>query len=247
MQDYCLNMSRAPICPSSGVQLINNFHPSVNGAVCCNTPHRNTRAHYFAYIFQVWPPKSGSYLLIVLLMMGILVPETCWGNKTAYFVASSWFFAFIMMLENVFSFWRSTSTFAMYTCTVAQQGLKQSRQRWLRHHRSYAAERMRESTCLTLILFWVVTSLTNQTFHLLGWFLPLNFDGRPAVRNKGALHTLPRCSVSSFLMAFVTGHIDKERKFESWFRTPTATFNYPWLHKLFLPYRSPFNHNVHSR
>jgi hypothetical protein len=27
--------------------------------------------------FQLWPPKSGSYLLIVLLMMGILVPETC--------------------------------------------------------------------------------------------------------------------------------------------------------------------------
>jgi hypothetical protein len=27
-------------------------------------------------------------------MMGILVPETRWGNKTAYFVASSWFFTF---------------------------------------------------------------------------------------------------------------------------------------------------------
>jgi hypothetical protein len=26
--------------------------------------------------------------------MGILVPETCWGNETAYFVASSCFFAF---------------------------------------------------------------------------------------------------------------------------------------------------------
>jgi hypothetical protein len=46
--------------------------------------------------FQVRPPKSGSYLLIVLLMMGILVPETCWGNKTAYFVTSSWFFNFTM-------------------------------------------------------------------------------------------------------------------------------------------------------
>jgi hypothetical protein len=27
-------------------------------------------------------------------MMDILVPETCSGNKTAYFVASSWFFTF---------------------------------------------------------------------------------------------------------------------------------------------------------
>jgi hypothetical protein len=27
--------------------------------------------------FQVWPPKSGSCVLILLLMMDILVPETC--------------------------------------------------------------------------------------------------------------------------------------------------------------------------
>jgi hypothetical protein len=27
-------------------------------------------------------------------MMGILVSETWWGNKTAYFFASSWFFTF---------------------------------------------------------------------------------------------------------------------------------------------------------
>jgi hypothetical protein len=47
-----------------------------------------------SYIFQVWPPKSGRYSLIVLLMMGILVHETCWGNKTAYSIASSWFFTF---------------------------------------------------------------------------------------------------------------------------------------------------------
>jgi hypothetical protein len=25
-------------------------------------------------------------------MMGILVSETCWGNKTSYFFACSWFF-----------------------------------------------------------------------------------------------------------------------------------------------------------
>jgi hypothetical protein len=48
--------------------------------------------------FQIWPPKSGRYSLIVLLMMGILVPETCWGDKktakAAYFVASGRFFTF---------------------------------------------------------------------------------------------------------------------------------------------------------
>jgi hypothetical protein len=32
-------------------------------------------------------------------MMGILVPETCWGNKAAYFVASSWFFTFTIPLS----------------------------------------------------------------------------------------------------------------------------------------------------
>jgi hypothetical protein len=33
-------------------------------------------------------------LLILLLMMGILLPLTSWGNNTAYFVVSSWFFTF---------------------------------------------------------------------------------------------------------------------------------------------------------
>jgi hypothetical protein len=66
-----------------------------NTTTHCNiTLQQNTGNHYFAYLFQVWPPKSGRYLLTVLLMMGILVPETCWGNKTAHFVASSWFFTF---------------------------------------------------------------------------------------------------------------------------------------------------------
>jgi hypothetical protein len=29
-------------------------------------------------------------------MMGILVPETCWDNKTTYFLASGWFVTFTM-------------------------------------------------------------------------------------------------------------------------------------------------------
>jgi hypothetical protein len=33
-----------------------------------------------------------------ILMMGMLVPETCWGIKTAYFVESSWFFTFYDIL-----------------------------------------------------------------------------------------------------------------------------------------------------
>jgi hypothetical protein len=81
MQFYCLNKFRAPICPSSGVQLINNFRFSVavpgkrpglcSGGLLGVSHSKETQA-----AFQVWPPKSGSYLLIVLLMMGILVTET---------------------------------------------------------------------------------------------------------------------------------------------------------------------------
>jgi hypothetical protein len=54
-----------------------------------NSLHHNTSAHYLAYPFQVWPPKSGIYSLIVLLMLGILVPETCWGNKN-YVLCRIW-------------------------------------------------------------------------------------------------------------------------------------------------------------
>jgi hypothetical protein len=40
--------------------------------------------------------ESKVELTIVLLTMGILVPETCWVNKSAYFVASSWSLSYIM-------------------------------------------------------------------------------------------------------------------------------------------------------
>jgi hypothetical protein len=33
----------------------------------CSTLQHNTRPHYFAYLFQVWPPKSGSYLLTLFV------------------------------------------------------------------------------------------------------------------------------------------------------------------------------------
>jgi hypothetical protein len=117
MQFYCLNMFRVPICPSSGVQLItsafrwpylesSSLGCAALGAWECDPARRVGPQPPSSYplleaqrcttqvAFQLWPPKSGSYLLIVLLMMGILVPETCCGNKTAYFVASSWFFTF---------------------------------------------------------------------------------------------------------------------------------------------------------
>jgi hypothetical protein len=60
----------------------------------CNSLHRNTRAHYFAYLFQVWPPKSGRYLLLYSWWWAYWCPKHVEAIKTAYFVASSWFFTF---------------------------------------------------------------------------------------------------------------------------------------------------------
>jgi hypothetical protein len=53
-------------------------------------------------VARVGPPKSGSYLLIVLLMMGILVPETCWGNKTLSHLVGS---LFSVVTNDRFSQW----------------------------------------------------------------------------------------------------------------------------------------------
>jgi hypothetical protein len=75
MQLYCLNMFRATSSDQCTLLAAQRY----------TTPGFPGMAS--------WKRK----LLIVLLMMGILVPETCWGNKTAYFVASSWFFILFTM------------------------------------------------------------------------------------------------------------------------------------------------------
>jgi hypothetical protein len=76
---------------------ISEYLPLLGGSLATSSEQCSLLAaqHYTTQAtFQVWPPKSGRYSLIVLLMMDILVPETCWGNKTAYCVASSWFLTF---------------------------------------------------------------------------------------------------------------------------------------------------------
>jgi hypothetical protein len=88
----------APICPSSGVQLVN---------IPLLGPYLESRLEYSLQevqcsttqaAFQVWPPKSGRYSLIVLLMMGILVLKHVEAIKTANFVASSRFFTFTVTI-----------------------------------------------------------------------------------------------------------------------------------------------------
>jgi hypothetical protein len=100
MQFYCFNMFRASICPLSGVQLINGCLEDVAQWATfyeqCSL--QETLRYTTQAAFQVWPPKSRSYLFIVLLTVGILMPETCCGIKIAYFVTSSWFFTFTMSM-----------------------------------------------------------------------------------------------------------------------------------------------------
>jgi hypothetical protein len=55
-----------------------------------------TTLHIFLGM-TTWKQK----LLNVLLMMGILVPRTCWGKKTTYFVTSGWFFTFQYLYDAV--------------------------------------------------------------------------------------------------------------------------------------------------
>ena len=87
-RSYCLlNMFRAPLCPSTGVkQQLPNGHITLS-----STPYRQLENQA--------PNTTGSDHLcntLELLMMGIVVPETCWAsskicNKNSS-VAPSWHF-----------------------------------------------------------------------------------------------------------------------------------------------------------
>ena len=97
---YCsLNMFRAPLCPSSGAQ---DYY--TDG--CClwylvlqhpanrtHNPQLHTRRTTCKPKNQV-PQAAAICITPELLMMGIMVPETCWANNKfcnkKQFVASSW-------------------------------------------------------------------------------------------------------------------------------------------------------------
>ena len=93
---YCsLNMFRAPLCPSSGAQdlyrwlLLDEQHPANR----TYNPQLHTRPTTCKPKRQV-PQAATICIILELLMMGIVVPETCWAdnmfcNKNQS-VASSW-------------------------------------------------------------------------------------------------------------------------------------------------------------
>ena len=82
-RSYCLlNMFRAPLCPSSGAQ---EYHTVVAGCcsilqtghiTLCSTPDQQLENHSTKYHRQQ-PP----YNTLELLMMGIVVPETCLASN----------------------------------------------------------------------------------------------------------------------------------------------------------------------
>src|SRR5215510_5223771 len=78
---YSLNMFRAPLCPSSGVQTWKL--PVLCGAGCCMCVLLGRCGHIFRAVHtsnsQHYTTQATSSF--VLLMMGILVPETCRVNK----------------------------------------------------------------------------------------------------------------------------------------------------------------------
>ena len=89
---YCLlNMFRAPLCPSSGAQ---QYYTAVAacGISCCKNVKsnflwnlRSTKKNYkiIFYIFYStkYHRQQPLYNTLELLMMGILVPETCWASN----------------------------------------------------------------------------------------------------------------------------------------------------------------------
>ena len=88
-RSYCLlNMFRAPLCPSSGAQ---EYYTVVAacGISCCgfqvvglphatlsSTPDQQLENHSMKYHRQ-----QPLYNTLELLMMGIVVPETCWASN----------------------------------------------------------------------------------------------------------------------------------------------------------------------
>ena len=70
-RSYCLlNMFRAPLCPSSGAR------EQTRHTTLSSTPYRQ--------IENQAPNTTGSnhlYNTLELLMMGIMVPETCWASN----------------------------------------------------------------------------------------------------------------------------------------------------------------------
>ena len=91
-RSYCLlNMFRAPLCPSSGAR---EYYKSgcclsylVLGFGCCYSPqtgHTTLSSTPYRQLENQAPNMTGSnhfYNTLELLMMGIMVPETCWASN----------------------------------------------------------------------------------------------------------------------------------------------------------------------
>jgi hypothetical protein len=79
-RSYCLlNMFRAPLCPSSGALEYYTggcCSPLTGHTTLSSTPYRQLKNQSAKY-----QGNNHLYNTFELLMMGIIVPETCWANN----------------------------------------------------------------------------------------------------------------------------------------------------------------------
>ena len=96
LSNFYLNMFRASLCPSSGEQECTLAHMAFcagcDGCGCVELG-RVPAPHNYSRHNQCRTPYGPGYTL-VLLMMGIMTPETCWDKSLIInirLVASCWF------------------------------------------------------------------------------------------------------------------------------------------------------------
>ena len=86
-RSYCLlNMFRAPLCPSSGAQEYYTVVAAYGIWCCasCKPDTQPTALHQTDTLKIKAPNTTGSnhlYNILELLIMGIMVPETCWASN----------------------------------------------------------------------------------------------------------------------------------------------------------------------
>ena len=96
LSNFYLNMFRTSLCPSSGEQKCAQphmvFYTGCDGCGCVHTA-RVPAPHNHSHHNQCRTPYAAVHTLF-LLMMGIMMPETCWDRSLIInirLVASCWF------------------------------------------------------------------------------------------------------------------------------------------------------------
>ena len=107
LSNFYLNMFRASLCPSSGEQecaLPHMVFCTGNDGCGCVELGRVPAPHSHSHYYQCRTPYAAVHTP-VLLMMGIMMPETCWDKSLIInirLVASSWFLSLFTLMTGSF-------------------------------------------------------------------------------------------------------------------------------------------------